>query len=250
VLLAIDIGNTNISLAFFKGSRMSKSQDIPLKKYTQSRLLKYIGKERPDAGLICSIVPAMAKKLAHHLKIITGIRPLLIGKDIRIPLKSLYRNPKQLGQDRLINAYAASKIYSTPVIVVSCGTAVTIDAVSKNKEFLGGFILPGLQLSLSSLNSQTALLPKLKLALPTKGIARDTRSSILNGIILGSAGAIDSLIDNLKSKIGKHASVIGTGGDITLIKKFSKHIKIIAKELTLRGIYLLYKTRERALKKT
>lgn len=172
MLLAIDIGNTNISLALFKGSRMTKCRDIPLKAYTRLRLLQYIGKQQPDASLICSVVPKMTKRLVQDIKKLTGIRPELIGRDRRIPLKNFYQNPRQLGQDRLVNAYAASKIYSPPLIVVSCGTAITIDALSKNKEYLGGFILPGLNASLSSLNAHTALLPKLKPASQPLVLAR------------------------------------------------------------------------------
>ncbi len=241
MLLAVDIGNTNISLALFKGSRISKSRDIPLKKYTRVRLLKYIGKESPDAGLICSVVPRMANRLANDLKKIAGIKPGLIGEDIHVPLKNLYQNPKQLGQDRLVNAYAASKIHSAPVIVVSCGTALTVDAVSKNREFLGGFIFPGLRSSLSNLNTDTALLPKLKLNPASGLIGRNTQSGILNGVIAGSAGAIDSLIEKILLKIGKQAKVVGTGGDIYLIKKFSRYIIKVDKELALKGIFLSYK---------
>ncbi|MDO8662624.1 MAG: type III pantothenate kinase [Candidatus Omnitrophota bacterium] len=241
MLLAADIGNTNISLALFKGSKISKIRDIPLKEYTQSKLFKYIGKESLDTALICSVVPSMAKRLANDLKKISGISPRLIGKDISVPLKNLYQNPKQLGQDRLVNAYAASKIYSAPVIVVSCGTALTIDAVSKNREFLGGFILPGLRSSLSSLNADTALLPKLKLKPASGLIGRNTQTGILNGVIAGSAGSIDSLIEKILLKISKHAKVIGTGGDIYLIKRFSRYIIKVNKELTLKGIFLVYK---------
>ncbi len=240
MLLAIDIGNTNLSFALFKGNRISKIRDIPLKEYTQSRLLKYIGKEKPDASLICSVVPRMTKKLSTDIKKLTGVKPKLIGKAIRIPLKNLYQNPKQLGQDRLVNAYAASKIYSPPVIVVSCGTAITVDAVSKNREYLGGFILPGLNVSLSSLNTHTALLPKLKLAPSTAEIGKDTRSSILNAVLPGTAAAIDALIEKIRLKTGKNTQVIGSGGDIDLLKRFSKYIIKVNKQLALKGIFLAY----------
>jgi type III pantothenate kinase len=220
---------------------MSKCRDIPLKRYSQSRLLKYIGKEQPDAGLICSVSPQMTKKLSADLKKLTGIKPKVIGKDIRIPLKNLYQNPKQLGQDRLVNAYAASKIYSPPVIVVSCGTAITVDAVSKKREYLGGFILPGLNACLSSLNTHTALLPKLKLVASTGGIGKDTRSSILNAVIPGTSAAIDALIEKIRLKTGKDTKVIGSGGDIDLLKRFSKYIIKLDKQLALKGIFWAYK---------
>lgn len=241
MLLTVDIGNTNISLALFKGSQMSKCRDIPLKQYTRLRLAKYIGKKKPDAGVICSVVPQATKRLASDLNRVTGIKPRLIGKDLLVPLKNLYQNPKQLGQDRLVNAYAASKIYSAPVIVVSCGTAITVDAVSKNKELLGGFILPGLRSSLAALNADTALLPKLRLIQVTGILGKNTKSGALNGVVAGCAGAIDSLIEIIRLKTGRKTEVIATGGDIDLIKRFSRHIIKIDRDLTLKGIFLAYK---------
>lgn len=241
MLLAIDIGNTNISFALFKKNRIYKIWGIPVKHYAKTRLLKHIKDTRLSAALICSVVPKITGRLCSDINNITNIKPKVIGKDIKVPLKNLYLNKKQLGPDRLVNAYAASLLYGYPAIIVSCGTAIVLDAVSKNRVYLGGFIQPGLNLCLSMLSSKTSLLPKIRLSNPTGLIGRDTRSSILNGIILGNAGSIDSLVGKLKVKIGKQASVIGTGGDIAIIKKFSKHIKIVDKELTLKGIYLLYK---------
>lgn len=242
MLLAIDIGNTNISFALFKGSRIIKKWDIPLKEYRCIRKL-----EKPvKAALICSVVPKLTQRISSDIKKITGIKPKIIGKGIRLPLKSLYQKPKQPGADRLLNAYAASKIYSTPVIVVSCGTAITVDAVSRDKKYLGGFIIPGLNTSLSALNLNTGLLPEIKLTAVPGRLGRNTRACILNGIILGSAGAVDRLIEKIRLKTGKNTKVIGTGGDIDLIKGFSEHINRIDNDLVLKGIYLLY---ENLLKK-
>jgi len=241
VLLAIDIGNTNISFALFKGSRINKNWDIPTKSYSKLKLLKKLKGKLIRFALICSVVPGIVNKLAGDIHSISGVKPEIIGRDIFVPIKNFYRNKKQLGQDRLVNAYAASQIYSVPVIVVSYGTAVTLDVVSKNRTYLGGLIQPGLRLSLSALNSGAAMLPKLNL-LPACGlIGIDTRSSILNGVILGSSGSTDALIERIRLKTGKNTLVIGTGGDISLIKKSSKYIKTVDEDLTLKGIFLVYK---------
>lgn len=245
MLLAIDIGNTNISFALFKGSRINKSWDIPTKSYAKLRLARYIVNKKISAALICSVVPKIVNKLSRDIHQISGVKPALIGRDIFVPIKNLYKNKKQLGQDRLVNAYAASKIYSVPVIVASFGTAITLDVVSKNRAYLGGFIQPGLRLALSALNLKTAMLPKLKL-LPVSGlIGADTRCAILNGVILGSAGSADALIEKIRLKTGKQTKVISTGGDISLIKKFSRQINIVDKDLSLKGIFLLYKNKFR-----
>ena len=237
MLLAIDIGNTNISFAIFKGKQIIKNWDIPVKKY---RGMAKFSKPIKDA-LICSVVPVMTKIISNDIKKITGIKPKIIGKDIRVPLENLYREPKQLGSDRLVNAYAASQIYSTPVIIVSCGTAITVDAVTKNKIYLGGFIIPGLNSSLSVLNLNTALLPKIKLTSAKGIIGRNTRSCMLNGVVLGSIAAIDTLIEKIRVETGKSTKVIGTGGDIDLIKRLSGYIIKLDKDLTLKGVFLLYK---------
>lgn len=239
MLLAIDIGNTNISCALFKGTRINKSWDIPTKNYSKLKLFKYIKGKRLSAALICSVVPKITAKLSVDIAGISGIKPNIIGKDKKIPIKNLYLNQKQLGVDRLVNAYAASMIYGHPVIVASCGTAITLDVVSKNEVYLGGFIQPGLKLAVSMLAAKTALLPEIKLKEPFGLIGRDTQSCILNGVILGAAGAIDSLIEKIRLKTGGTTPVIGTGGDIKLIKKYSKHITKIDHSLTLKGIYLI-----------
>lgn len=239
MLLAIDIGNTNISFALFHGSKLAGHWDIPAGLYAASRLSAKIRAKNISGALICSVVPALTEKLAQDVKRLTGIKPPIIGKDIRVPMKNLYSRPDKLGQDRLVNAYAAGRIYASPVIVVSCGTAITVDAVSKNLSYLGGFILPGLRPSLAALKAHTALLPKIGLPPgPTAGIPRDTREAILNGVILGSAGAVDALIRRIRLETGKKTVVIGTGGDIDLLKKFSGYIIKADKELTLKGILL------------
>ncbi len=237
MLLAIDIGNTNISFAIFNGGKIIKNWDIPLKEYRGIRTLETPIKD----ALICSVVPQITQRVSRDIKKTTGVKPKIIGKDILIPLKNLYKKPEQLGMDRLVNAYAASQIYSAPVIIVSCGTAITVDAVSKISGYLGGFIIPGLNSSLSALNLNTALLPKVKLAPTKKNIGKNTQDCILNGVVLGSASAIDALIETLRIKIGKNTKIIGTGGDINLIKRFSKCAIRVNKNLLLNGIFLLYK---------
>lgn len=240
MLLAIDIGNTNISCALFKGARIIKSWDVPTKTASLKRngLLK---RGTLEAVVICSVVPKLTRKLCADLSAISGIKPYIIGKDINVPIKNLYTNRKQLGQDRLVNAYAAGKIYGYPVIAVSAGTAITLDVVSKDGAYLGGLIQPGLTLSISALAQNTAMIPQVKLKGPLGLIGRETRACILNGVILGTAGSIDSLVKEIKLKTGKNTPVIGTGGDIDLLKKFSKEIDRIDRDLTLKGIYLTYK---------
>jgi len=241
VLLAIDIGNTNISLGLFRNERLLSRYDIPTKQISYLPDFKKIfNKNKIDDVIICSVVPKSTIILKKELKKLLDKKPIIIGKDIIVPIKNLYRKPKQVGQDRLVNAYAGAKIYSTPLIVVDFGTAITFDVISKHKEYLGGMILPGLEISLDVLATRTALLPKIKLNKPKEFIGRDTRNSMLSGIVYGFAALTDNLAERIKNRIGKSAKVIGTGGNIQLIGKYCKSIYKIDRDLTLKGLNLIY----------
>ena len=185
-------------------------------------------------------MPSVTKILAKDIERLLGQPPYIIGKDIVVPINNLYRKPRQVGQDRLVNAYAGIMLYGAPLIVVDFGTAVTFDLVSKDKAYLGGMILPGMEISLDALAERTALLPKIKLTRPEEFIGRDTKNSMLSGIIYGFSSLADSLIKKLKQKLGKNAQVIATGGNISLISNYCRKINKINRDLTLQGLCLLF----------
>ncbi|MFA5145142.1 MAG: type III pantothenate kinase [Candidatus Omnitrophota bacterium] len=242
MLLAIDIGNTNISFGIFKAMRIIKKFEIPTKYYSLKKLKKKLLNANIDDTLICSVVPKASKALKRDLEKLLGKQPLIIGKDIEVPIKNLYRKPEQVGQDRLVNAYAGVLLYKTPLIIIDFGTAVTFDVISKNKEYLGGMILPGLKASLEALAEKTALLPKIKLNKPKEFIGRDTQSSMLSGIIYGFSALTDELIKQIKKKIGRNTLAIGTGGNISLIGRHCKRLDGINADLTLTGLSLIYES--------
>jgi type III pantothenate kinase len=240
MILAVDIGNTNISFGVFKDNKIKKRFDIPTKDYSLKKLRNNLGKVNIVESIICSVVPHTTKILTQDLRGLLHKRAYIIGKDIAVPIKNLYRIPKQVGQDRLVNAYAAVSLYGVPLIVVDFGTAITFDVVSGKKEYLGGMILPGLQIALDALANRTALLPKIKLTKPKEFIGRDTKNSMLSGIVYGSVAVLDNLSRQIKQIIGKNAKVLGTGGNIGLIGKYCK-IDKIDRDLTLKGLNLIYK---------
>lgn len=241
ILLAIDIGNTNISLGFFKNNRLLSREDLPTKGQSYFKGLKNLtNKKNIQEAIICSVVPYATKKIARDLEKLLGKKPLIIGKDILVAVKNLYRKPKQVGQDRLVNAYAGIALYGAPLIIVDFGTAITFDVISKNKEYLGGMILPGLKISLESLADKTALLPKIRLQEPKEFIGRDTKNSMLSGIVNGFSALTDSLTRRIRGKIGINALVIGTGGNIALMKKYCNNFDKINENLTLEGVRLIY----------
>lgn len=273
MLLTIDIGNTNISFGIFRKKRLVKRFDMPTKGYNfhkLKRLLRspmgnngalamtkraviarspegaakqsrgWFAMTRDSDAIICSVVPSVTRAIAKDLKSLLGKRPYIIGKDIKVPIKNLYRHPKQVGQDRLVNAYAGVRLYGAPLVVVDFGTAVTFDVISGKEEYLGGMILPGLQISLDTLRDHTALLPKIKLQEPKDFIGKDTKNSILSGILYGFASLTDSLTKRIKAVIGRDSLVIGTGGNIALISKYCASINKINKDLTLIGLNLIF----------
>ncbi|MDD4980607.1 MAG: type III pantothenate kinase [Candidatus Omnitrophica bacterium] len=236
MLLAIDIGNTNITCGIFRGDRILKRFTIPTQDYGLEKIRKLLGRIDIRASIICSVVPRMTGILAQGLKKLMGKRPYIIGKDVKVPIENLYRNPKQVGQDRLVNAYAGVILYGAPLVVVDFGTAVTFDIISGKKEYLGGMILPGLKISLDALAERTALLPKISLRAPKEFIGRDTKNSIRSGLVYGFASLTDELVARIRKKIGRKAKVIGTGGDINLISGYCKRIDKIDRDLTLKGL--------------
>jgi len=241
MLLAIDIGNTNITAGVFKEKKLLFKFEIPVKSYSKANLSKKLKlKQKPDVILLCSVVPEVNGRISADLKSLTGKIPLVIGRDLILPIENLYRKKKQLGQDRLLNAYAAAKLYKGPLIVIDAGTAITIDAVSKNNAFLGGIIFPGMNLLLSSLKEKTALLPGVKIKEAEELIGTDTKSSILGGVVRGTALMCEGVVRRMKEKIGKNAKIIGTGGNISLIKKHSDIKLKIDNDLTIKGLNLVY----------
>jgi len=244
MLLAIDIGNTNISLGVFNGRRLVKRLTISTQaKNYAPQLKKIFRRHKITDAIICSVVGRASQVLQKDLTRLLGKSPYYIGKGTSVPLKNLYRKPRQVGQDRLVNAYAAASLYGVPAVIVDFGTAITFDVVTKHKEYLGGMILPGLSLSLQALAQRTALLPDVKLGKPKEFIGRDTKSSMLSGIVFGFAALTDCLAQKLKSVLGKKIKVIGTGGNIGLMARYCRCFDIINPDLTLKGLRLLYPIR-------
>lgn len=244
-ILAIDIGNTTISLGVFQGKRLVSNLKMPSGKRTDYKraIVRCLYKGKTKASsiskiILCSVAPKETSVLKSVLSKLWRKKVLLVGSDITIPIKNRYKKPKQVGQDRLVNAYAGLKLFGPGLILVDFGTAITFDVVSKKGEYLGGLIFPGLDLSLDALNKKTALLPRISIKMPKSLVGRDTISSINNGTVFGMAGACDGIIERLQKKF-KGYNVVTTGGNVRFIKKYSKKIRTIYPHLTLEGLRLL-----------
>ena len=165
-----------------------------------------------------------------------------MGENVAAPIINRYRIPSQVGQDRLVNAYAGLKMFGSGLIILDFGTAITFDIVSKKAEYIGGLIVPGLKLMQEALNKRTALLPYVELARPIEIIGRDTVSSIRAGIVYGVASLCDGIINQLLRKECRGFKVIATGGDAHLIKPYSAHLSTIEDFLIFKGLAFIYQS--------
>ena len=226
MLLAVDIGNTNINYALInKKGRIHRLNKPPA--------------AGVDKVIIVSVVPKTLRKVKGSLKKkYKNAKILVVGKNIKVPLKCEY-NKREIGQDRLITAFAARILYGLPILIIDFGTAVTFDLVSKKGAYSGGLILPGMKMSLESLSERAAMLPKTHLKKTSSFIGKDTRSSIRNGMIYGYSALCGGLIATFRRKIGKDLKVVATGGDSPLISRYTRAMKKVDTNLSLKGLYLL-----------
>ncbi|MFH0771613.1 MAG: type III pantothenate kinase [Candidatus Omnitrophota bacterium] len=244
MFLAIDIGNTSVSFGIFKGKRLAYSWKASTGQILANKAFVLKNSKEIDAAIISSVVPKAAPIVKNVIKNKLGIRPLVLGKDLTAPIKNLYRFPKQVGQDRLVNAVAAKEIYGYPAIVVDFGTAITFDVISKKGDYSGGIIFPGIETSLNALSKKAALLPKIKISLPKELIGRDTVSSMISGVFYGIGSLCDGIVSKIKNTYGPQ-KVIATGGHSCLMAKFSSSIDEINPDLTLQGLRII---REKSFK--
>jgi type III pantothenate kinase len=242
MLLAIDIGNTTIGFAVIRRSGSIESVTVvdtvanrDKIKAAAARILK----ARPiERAVICSVVPGVSTMLEKAFKKRVPVE--VIGRDIIVPVKNLYKNPKQVGQDRLVGAFAAMKSYGRPLIVVDLGTAITFDVVSARGEYMGGAIVPGIRLSAESLFMKTALLPKIEIRAPRRIIGKTTQESILSGLFYGYGSMCREFIALISRQMKARPKVVMTGGHTRLMKRFvSPKIRIIDENLVFKGIFLL-----------
>jgi len=247
-ILAVDIGNTSAFFAEISAGKIGKTFRIKTQEVHSVKVARDLRKrfdmKRIRAIVIASVVPALEKSLRRTLPKTLEVKTFLIGRDLQVPIVNRYRNPKQVGIDRLVNAYAAYRERRSAAVIVDFGTAITFDAISAKGEYLGGVIAPGIEISLEALFERTALLPKTTLRHIGKTvIGRDTVESIRIGCSMGIGGLCDRMIDRISRKLGRKSVVIATGGYARFMKRYCHSIHQVDPHLTMRGIWLTYKNR-------
>lgn len=245
VLLAIDVGNTVISLGLFDGDKLIVCK-IPSKTRNFGPSIKVFlecgSKGSRIKTAVSSVVPGINRSLGSAVKKVTGSAPYFIkAQDAGVPI--LLRHPEETGTDRVLNAVAAHKIYKKGAIVVDAGSATTLDVVSPKGEYLGGTIAPGIEISSQALWNRCAKLRPVSLSVPGKALGRDTHDAMRSGIVLGHVFMVEGLVSRLKREIGFKPVVIGTGGMIKMISKASRIFDFVDENLTLKGIKLTTEAR-------
>lgn len=244
--LLVDIGNTNTSLAIVEQGKIVKRYFIHTerKHLEPVKIKRLVGKYVTliDKIMVVSVVPRFLKLIKNSFtQVLPRVPVVIVGSDIFVPMKIKYKNPREVGQDRLVGAYAAYERCGGPIIVVDFGTAVTFDYVNAKGEYEGGFIFPGLRLALKSLVENAALLPWIEIRQVKGFIGRDTKNSMNKGLILGYAAMCDGMIERFLKRYHGEMPVIATGGDALLISKYSRHLKKIRPDLIFEGLLLLSK---------
>lgn len=248
MLLTVDIGNSNILFGIFNGKKLVEKHKIPtdiVQSFRKCNTVVYnlSHRKRIDRIIVSSVVPEALDKLDRVLRRVFKTDIMILGKNIEAPIKNLYEKPEQVGQDRLVNGTAAACLYNKNkkigLIIVDFGTAVTFDVITKNNEYLGGIIFPGIKLSLENLTRRAALLPRVTIKEPESLIGRNTKDSIRSGILNGYASLCDGIIKKVKASRKEPMKVIATGGDAAIISRHSCFIRKIDPDLTLKGLQLI-----------
>ena len=242
MFLAVDIGNTTIHNGIFKAGVLRKVFNIPT--YTTGLDRQYIKKlgaslRKIRAVIIVSVVPDVSRQAEETLKNLLGARILVVGRDVDSGVKNLYKRPLQVGQDRLVNARAAYELCRKGAVIVDFGTALTIDVVTRNREYIGGVIAPGIEISLNVLSERAALLPRISLKRPQGLLGRDTIESMRSGTVYGFSSLCDGLVVRLKKGYCRRGMVVATGGMSRFIGPYCRTVDKIDPDLTLKGLNLI-----------
>jgi type III pantothenate kinase len=250
MLLAIDVGNTNIVFGLFDGEKLvhqfraessrGRTSDEYAVVVRQLLAMQGVKPEDVQAAIIASVVPALTEPMLALVRRAFGKEALVVGPGIKTGMAILYENPREVGADRIVNAVAAYERFNGPLIVVDFGTATTFDCVSGKGEYLGGVIAPGIQISADALFARAAKLPRVEIAKPPKVVGRNTQHSMQSGIVFGYVALVDGLVDRLVDELGGPHTVVATGGLAPLIAPMSRTIEHVEEELTLVGLRILY----------
>jgi type III pantothenate kinase len=250
VLLAIDVGNTNVTLALFDGEKLiadwrvishrERTADEVAVELRQLFDLRGFDLGVVDGVVIASVVPTINQAMVEASRRYLKCEPVIVGPGVKTSVKVRYENPRDVGADRIANALAAFTKYGGPIVVIDFGTAVTYDAINKDGDYLGGAISPGVEISLDALVSHTAMLRRVEPVAPDSVIGRNTIAAIQSGLVWGFVAQVEGMVKRMVDELGGKARVIATGGQAPLVAELTHVIEATDPLLTLEGLRLIY----------
>lgn len=250
MLLAIDVGNTNIVLGVFEDEDLRATWHIATDLHKTAdeyavpliNLLPRSGLALADidSAVMACVVPPLEPVFEELSQTYLGISPLVIRPGVKTGVRISIDNPREVGADRVVNAAAAHRIYGGPLIVIDFGTATTLDAVSADADYLGGAIAPGIGIAAEALFQRASKLPRIELIPPEHAIGRNTVAAMQSGVMFGYVGLVENLVARIQQELGGKAKVVATGGLANVIAKQTKVIEEVNPHLTLIGLRLIY----------
>jgi type III pantothenate kinase len=249
MLLAVDIGNTNIVAGIFDGENLKatwrlgtdvhKLEDEYAAMFFDLLSMKGLVFTDVDNAIISSSVPPLVTVFEELCRRYFSVTPLIVGPGIKTGVRISLENPREVGADRIVNTAAAHRLYGGPLIVIDFGTATTLDAVSEEGDYLGGAIAPGIVISSEALFEHAAKLPRVELVRPQKAIGKNSVSAMQSGIIFGYVGLIEGIVARMQKELGGNAKVIATGGLADIIAGETGVVDAVEPNLTLVGLRLI-----------
>jgi type III pantothenate kinase len=241
MLLAVDIGNSSTKFGVYDGEQLvSKYSTATTDRLSPEDLEAVVANVPITGAIICSVVPAALASLVDSLKQRFVIEPVVVENDFDFGLTIRHEPLDTAGTDRIVNAFSAAAKYGVPCIVCSFGTALTIDAISKDRELLGGIIAPGMRAMAGGLHTSTAQLPDVEIDVPERLLGNTTVDAITSGVFYGQVGIAEGIVQRIKHEIGDNPKVVATGGFASMIAGHTTHIDIVDEALLLDGLQMLH----------
>lgn len=250
MLLAIDVGNTNITLGLYEGDQLgprwrlaTNHERMPDEFGLQFvGLIAHVGRQVKDISGIClaSVVPPLTSKIVEACRRYLGADPLVVDAGVKTGVRIRYEDPRAVGADRIVDAAAVKELYGCPACVVDFGTATTFDAISAEGDYLGGAIAPGIGIAAEALFQRTAKLPRVDLQRPPNVIGRNTVHAMQSGLLFGYVALVEGMVARFRKELGANMRVIATGGLAEVVAQETDVIQIIAPWLTLDGLRLIW----------